>query len=99
MRGRDKYCITVSGTTNEEQWVEIASILGPTPADAITMASGIAADISDYDDWVASYGMVPFDKWLIWKYRIGTDRYGNLPANKTHEDKVGHRHLPCPYST
>lgn len=104
MRGRDKYCITVSGTTNEEQWIEIRDVLGPTPGDQpnLTTVSGnlMEADIAAYDSWVASYGLVPFDKWLIWKIRIGTDRYGNLPADKRHDgDKVGHCWAPCPYST
>jgi len=104
MRGTDKYCITVSGTTNEEMWLEIADVLGPTGITASgTTSSGIlelmASDIADYNTWTSSYGLVPFDKWLIWKYRVGTDRYGNLPENKKNVDKVGHSWCPCPYST
>jgi len=98
MRGRDKYCITVSGTTNEEMWKEICSVLGPTNVDDPSVVPLMNSDIAAYDAWVVIYGVVPFDKWLIWKYRIGTDRFGNLPENKKNVDKVGHSWCTCPYS-
>lgn len=96
MRGRDKYCITVSGTTNEEMWYEIADVLGPTLSNR---DDRMVDDIAAYDAWVALNGSVPFDKWLIWKYRVGTDRYGNLPEDKKYDGKNGHCWNPCPYST
>ena len=99
MRGRDKYCITVSGTTNIEMWNEVCSVLGPTNVYDDSVVALRDADIAAYDAWVVIYGVVPFDKWLIWKYRIGTDRFGNLPENKKNVDKVGHSWCTCPYST
>lgn len=99
MRGRDKYCITVSGTTNQEMWQEIRDVLGPTPALLPELLDLMNDDIAEYNDWIAEYGTVPFDKWLIWKLRVGTDRYGNLPEDKKLDGKDGHCWQPCPYST
>lgn len=99
MRGRDKYCITVSGTTNQEMWREIRDVLGPTPPTTSGIEVVMNSDIAEYNTWVADYGSVPFDKWLIWKLRVGTDRYGNLPADKKQDGKVGHCWNSCPYST
>ena len=95
---KDKYCITVSGTTNEEVWREIRSILGPTNIDTSVAIDRMNNEISYYNDWVSENGYVPFDKWLIWFIRIGTTRYGNLPEDKKGKD-VGHCYAPCPYST
>ena len=99
MRGRDKYCITVSGTTNSEIWHEIRNVFGPTPSTVSGTDVILNEDIAEYNDWVNEYGNVPFDKWLIWKLRVGTKRYGNLPENKKHINKIGHIWSPCPYST
>lgn len=99
MRGRDKYCITVSGTTNEEMWYEIRDVLGPTPSTGGHSDAVLAEDLADYDEWVAINGSVPFDKWLIWKLRVGTIRYGQLGADKKQDGKTGHCWAPCPYST
>lgn len=98
MRGRDRYCITVSGTTNEEMWKEIRDVLGPTLA-TTTSSEVLANDIAEYNEWVAINGIVPFDKWLIWKIRVGTIRYGNLGKDKKLDGKVGNSWRPCPYST
>jgi hypothetical protein len=88
----------VAGTTNEEMWFEITAQLGPT-----TNVSGweVLRDeyIAEYTSWTTTNGMVPFDKWLIWRYKIGTAWYGNLPKNKTNDGKIGHCWMPCPYST
>lgn len=98
MRGSDRYCITTSGT-NEEMWLDIRNVLGPVPSDYPNYTVLMNEDIAEYNVWTATVSGVPFDKWLIWKLRVGTDRYGNLPANKTHDGKVGHCWNPCPYST
>jgi len=103
MRGRDKYCITTSGTI-DQQWEQIRDVLGPTPANipSLTGVSGLREiDKAAYYDWEAipQNNGKPFDKWLIWKIRVGTDRHGNLPADKKLDGKVGHCWAPCPYST
>lgn len=98
MRGRDKYCITVSGTTNEDMWREIRTVLGPNPTHSGTLDI-MNSDISEYNTWISSHGVVPFDKWLIWKIRFGTVRYGQLSEDKKAYKKVGHLYAPCPYST
>jgi hypothetical protein len=95
----DKLCITVSGTTSEEIWRELRSSVGGTMVDTPDGVDLMNQEIADYNTWVAENGVVPFDKWLKWLFRVGTVRYGNLPANKTHEGKVGHSYAPCPYST
>ena len=56
-------------------------------------------EIAEYEDWVLVNKEIPFDKWLLWKRRIGTSEYGNLPLDKKHFNKVGHCYAPCPYSS
>lgn len=92
-------CITVSGTTNEEIWKEISLHTGPTNIEAPHVLDRMYADIVEFEAWVFENKQVPFDKWLLWKRRIGTSDYGNLPADKKRLDKVGHCYAPCPYST
>jgi len=97
MSCKDKYCITVSGTTNEEIWKEIRSLVGGTNVGTDSEVL-MNSEINDYNLWVADNWPVSFDKWLIWRIRIGTTSYGNLPRDKKHDDKVGHCYAPCPYS-
>lgn len=99
MRGIDRFCVTVSGTTNEEIWREIRTVIGGTDVDSIGAVELMYSDIDDYDAWVLDHWSVPFDKWLLWRLRIGTNNYGELPRNKVHDNKVGHCYAPCPYST
>jgi hypothetical protein len=95
------HCITVSGTTNEDVWLEITAFLGPgSPLSEDLSWEELRDDyIEEYVTWTASNGAVPFDKWLIWRYEIGTAEYGNLSKNKINEGKVGRSWMPCPYST
>ena len=93
------YCITVSGTTNEEIWREISLELGPTNVTASGVVDYMNSEIAEYEAWVLANKSVPFNKWLVWKRRIGTSNYGNLPENKKHLAKVGHSYAPCPYSS
>jgi len=95
----NNYCVTVSGTTIEEMWREIRSQLGPTNVNDPNMAELYTQDLQEYNDWISTNEAVPFDKWLLWRIRVGTIRYGNLPKNKKHDGKVGHCWAPCPYST
>ncbi len=99
MSFRDKLCITVSGTTNEEIWKEIRSSVGGTQVNTPNASGIMNSEIAEYDTWVASNGPVPFDKWFLWYFTVGTVRYGNLSKNKVHDGKVGHIYSPCPYST
>ncbi len=95
-----KHCITVSGTTNEEIWREIRSVLGGKNIgpDSVPL---MESEIADYGDWQIETGnsIVTFDKWLLWRIEIGTTSYGNLPRDKKHDGKKGHCWAPCPYST
>jgi hypothetical protein len=93
------YCITVSGTTLEEIWQEVSIVTGPVPSGAQDCIDLMNTEIAEYNVWTAENKLVPFDKWLIWKRRVGTKDYGNLPADKKRLDKVGHIYAPCPYST
>jgi hypothetical protein len=92
-------CISVSGTTNQEIWKEVRYSLGQRFLDDPDYLPLMLGDIDKYNNWVSSNGYVPFDKWLYWFIKVGTDRYGNLPKNKVHDNKVGHCWAPCPYST
>ena len=92
-------CITASGTTTEEIWKEVRSQLGPTNVDDPNMVELYNHDLQEYTDWISGHGSVPFDKWLIWRIRVGTSRYGNLPKDKERDGKIGHCWAPCPYST
>lgn len=94
----DRYCVTVSGTTNEELWREVRSQLGQTDVTSIAAVGMMNNEIADYTTWTSANGIVPFEKWLIWLIKMGTVRYGNLPENKK-GDHVGHSYAPCPYST
>lgn len=93
------YCITVSGTTNEEIWREISLAIGPKNVTSSGVVDYMNREIAEYDAWVFANKVVPFDKWLLWKRRIGTSNYGNLPSDNKHSNKVGHCYAPCPYST
>ena len=93
------YCIIIFGTTNEELWVEVSLVLGPKNVTASGVVEFMYSEIAEYEAWVLANKSVPFDRWLIWKRRIGTSNYGNLPTNKKRLDKVGHIYAPCPYST
>jgi len=93
------FCITVSGTSNIDVWKEIRRELGPTDVDNPDMLTLFNEDLQEYTDWTSTHPGIPFDKWLIWRIRIGTVRYGNLPKNKIRDGKVGHCWAPCPYST
>ena len=95
---RDRYCVTVSGTTNEEIWGEVRSKLGPTDTTSSEAIDRMNSEIADYNYWVSENGYVPFDKWLVWLIRFGTLRYGNLPIDKK-SSHVGKSFAPCPYST
>lgn len=92
-------CITVSGTTNEEIWQEISLVLGPKNITSSGVIDYMNEEIAEYTGWVMANKEVPFDKWLLWKRRVGTSNYGNLPSDKKQLDKVGHCYAPCPYST
>jgi hypothetical protein len=93
------YCITVSGTTSEEIWREVSLVTGPKQIYSDDAIDLMGQDIAEYDAWVLANKVVPFDKWLLWKRRVGTSNYGNLPEDKKRLDKVGHCYAPCPYST
>ena len=60
---------------------------------------------ADYAAWTDSLNLpgpitktTPFEEWLQWKYKYGTQAYGNLSQYKKSEH-VGHCWMPCPYST
>jgi len=93
------YCITVSGTTNEEIWREISLVTGPTQINSDACIDLMNRDIAEYNMWVLSHSAIPFDKWLLWLRRVGTSNYGNLPTDNKRLNKVGHIYAPCPYST
>lgn len=99
MRGYNRHCVAVSGTTDIEIWKEVRSQLGQLDVESVGAVSIMTAEINDYNAWVIANGPVPFDKWLIWLIRIGTTNCGNLPTNKIHDGKVGYCYAPCPYST
>ncbi len=91
--------ITVSGTTNEEIWREVSLITGPRQIDSPQVIDRMNSDIAAFEAWVLEHHPVPFERWLIWRKRVGTENYGNLPTDKKHLKKVGHLYAPCPYST
>jgi hypothetical protein len=95
----NNYCITVSGTTNEEIWREISLELGPKNVTASGVVDYMNEEIAEYNAWVLANRVVSFDKWLLWKKRIGTSNYGNLPSDNKRLNKIGHSYAPCPYST
>lgn len=97
-------CVTVTGTTNEDIWLEIRNALGHIPVVVSGTLSEVdlllrTRDISEYTNWVSENHVVPFDEWLLWRINVGTASYGNLPTDKKHDGKVGHCYAPCPYST
>jgi len=94
------YCITVSGSTNEEKWVEVRTVIGPVPRNNQASIDLMNADIAEYNKAILDYGIsVAFDKWLIWRLTVGTSLYGNLPTNQKINSKLGRRYLQCPYDT
>lgn len=93
------YCITVSGTTNEEIWREICLEIGPVDVTSSGVIDYMNREITEYEVWTTMNKVVPFDKWLLWKRRVGTSNYGNLPSDKKNLNKEGHCYAPCPYST
>lgn len=54
--------------------------------------------VEDYDNWVTTRSGIDFERWLEWRYRVGTTMYGNLPQWKKDQHE-GHCWMPCPYST
>lgn len=91
-------CVTVSGTELVEIWKEVNYAAGTRNLDHPSFIPVIEDDINRYNHWVSSNKYVPFHKWLVWKIKIGTDNYGNLPENKVYKNKIGHCWAPCPYS-
>lgn len=93
------FCVTVSGTTNEEIWREISLHIGPKNVTTSGAMALMEKEIGLFEDWVLDNHQVPFGDWLLWYRRVGTTNYGNLPLDKKHDGKVGHCYAPCPYST
>ena len=54
--------------------------------------------LEDYTVWSTYYPTKDFEKWLQWKYELGTTFYNNLPQFKK-LNHVGHCWMSCPYST
>lgn len=90
-------CVEEYAGTNREKWEYVASIYFPGVLQS--SESVIAAAFQeDWDAYQASGTDAIFEKWLQWKYEVGTDTYGNLPQHRKSEH-VGHCFAPCPYSS
>lgn len=100
-------CISTVSGTNREKWNYVRSLYfgNYTEIRAVDDEARVADEAAltilfndDEDSWSAKAPSKPFEKWLQWKYKHGTEAYGNLPQYKINVD-VGHCHAPCPYST
>lgn len=105
-RCKPECVVTVSGT-NREKWDYVRALYfgdyveSRTPTDAARIADEAALTAlfnTDEANWLAGNPSKPFERWLQWKYELGTEAYGNLPQDKASQD-VGHCMSPCPYST
>ena len=94
-----QYCVTTSGTTNEQVWEEVRLVYGPTNFNDDGVLDVRDDDIAEFTTWSATYPGVAFADWLVWRLMRGTAEYKNLPRNDVRLNKVGHSFSPCPYST
>lgn len=100
-------CITTYSGTSREKWDYVRTFYFGNyteirAVDDVARIADEAALTALFDEeeasWLTKSPSTAFEKWLQWKYEIGTDAYANLPQFKANED-VGHCSAPCPYST
>jgi hypothetical protein len=101
-------CVTTVSGTNREKWDYMRNLYfggGYVETRAVDDEARIAEETAlttlfneDETNWQAKAPNKPFEKWLEWKYRHGTEAYANLPERKKTQH-VGHIFAPCPYST
>lgn len=100
-------CITTYSGTNREKWNYVRTFYfgDYTEIRAVDDEARVADEAAltilfgeEEASWLVMSPSTPFERWLQWKYELGTDAYANLSQYKANED-VGHCHSPCPYST
>lgn len=104
MPGCKPACVTTFSGTNRQKWNYVKSLylrnytIDGNGDRVATFNEAMFSDMFDADEveWQATQPSKLFEKWLQWKFNVGTPYTGNLPQFKKLEH-VGHCWQPCPY--